>query len=145
MRRSDEGPRLYGPYEHGRKWHVQLVTGRGKSRKTRYRLFETRAEANAYIESGRDAAQGTTVRQAVDAFLERGRSRELAATTLERYEHHLWRLLGCPRTRTARSGGSSVVALSSTQRARTALATHTSAADRRPHVGTWCVSNACSR
>jgi len=89
--------RIYGPYEHGDTWRVHFVTGSGRrGRKTTYETFATRVAAEACITAARDEAQGVTVRHAVDAFLEVKRERGRESTTIENYEHRLWRLLGLP-------------------------------------------------
>lgn len=89
--------RAHGPYKHGNVWRVHFVSGSGRgNRATTYEKFATRAEAEACIAASRDEAQGVTVRQAVDRFLEHKRERGCVANTLENYEHRLWRLLGLP-------------------------------------------------
>lgn len=92
----EEGPKIYGPYEHGEQFRVHIVTGRGSSRKTTYQTYETRALADAFIAGARDEAQGVTVRAAVDLFIEKQRTRGNADTTIENYEHRLWMILGLP-------------------------------------------------
>lgn len=96
MRRSNE-PRIYGPYKHGDVWRNHYVTrdARGK-RKTEYSTHATRAAAEAELAGARDEAQGITVRMAVDAYLEKVRKRGREDSTIENYEHRLWRLLGLP-------------------------------------------------
>jgi integrase len=95
MRRAT-GPRYFGPYQHGEKWRVHVVTGSGRERKTACEAFTTRALAEAFIAGARDETKGVTVRQAVDSFLEYKRARGLEAATIESYENRLWRLLGLP-------------------------------------------------
>ena len=90
------GWRVNGPYKHGRKWRVVYTRGSGAARETEYDAFDTRAEADACIEGAVDVKQGFTIRKAVDAYLEAKRERGLAGTTIENYEHRLWRLLGLP-------------------------------------------------
>ena len=95
MRRSNEW-RVYGPQKHGRKWRLQYVRGSRATREVAYESFDTLAEAERGLAAARDEAQGVTVRMAVDMFLERIRARGRAASTIENYEHRLWRLLGLP-------------------------------------------------
>lgn len=83
-------PKLYGPYKHGDIWRVHIVTGSGGSRSTRYRSFATRELAEHYINSGRSAASGATVRNAVDALLADMRKEGLAESTIETAEFRLW-------------------------------------------------------
>jgi len=96
MRRNNE-PRAYGPYKHGDLWRNHYVSrGPGGKRQTDYTTHKTRSAAELELAGARDEAQGTTVRQAVDAYLERVRRRGRADSTVENYEHRLWRLLGLP-------------------------------------------------
>ena len=85
MRRHKDGVRVNGPYEHGDKWRVHEVTTCSGERTTRYRSYDTRAEAEADIAASRDVTQGVTVRMAVDMFLEKARKCGCAATTVENY------------------------------------------------------------
>ncbi len=93
MRRSNW--RVNGPYKHGNKWRVAFSRGSGRERETRYEVAATQAEAESIVAGARDESQGFTVRMAVDEFLEAKRP-NVEATTLENYEHRLWRLLGLP-------------------------------------------------
>lgn len=97
MRRHEDGVRIYGPYEHKRQWRVHIVTTSDGRRSTRYRSYPTREQAQAYIDTASEQAQGDTVRSAVDAFLEAKRKRGLADVTIESYEDRLARLLGLPK------------------------------------------------
>lgn len=92
MRRSDDW-RVYGPYKHGAKFRLHFTRGSGEQREAYYETFATRRDAELVLQGARDEAQGFTVRMAVDAFLEKKRERELAPSTIENYEHRLWRLL----------------------------------------------------
>ena len=96
MRRSNE-PRIYGPYEHGEQFRLHVVTGSGRGRKTIYRVYPTRDLAEAALIGARNQAQGTTVRQAVDAFRDNMRASGCGAGTVTTAEHRLWHLLGLPR------------------------------------------------
>lgn len=95
MRRSNE-PRIYGPYEHGDLWRLHVVTGSGKRRKTVYRSYPTRDLAEAALAGARSQAQGTTVKQAVDAVLEQMRTAGNAESTVETAEYRLWHFFGLP-------------------------------------------------
>lgn len=95
--RHHEGTRIYGPYEHKKCWRIHIVETSGGRRKTRYRSYKTLAEAEAYLDTAGQKAQGITLRMAVDRFLEAKRARELAGTTIENYEFRLRRLLGLDR------------------------------------------------
>lgn len=95
MRRSNE-PRIYGPYKHGDSWRLHVVTGSGGGRKTTYRSYSTRAEADAALAGARSQAQGTTVKQAVDALLEQMRAAGNAEGTVETAEYRLWHFFGLP-------------------------------------------------
>jgi len=90
-------PRIYGPEKHGNRWRIRVVTGRGSGRKTFYRSYPTRDLAEAAIGGAQQQAQGTTVRQAVNALLDQMRTKGLAASTIETAEHRLWHFFGLPR------------------------------------------------
>ncbi len=96
MRRSNE-PRIYGPYEHGEIWRLHVVTGSGGGRKTIYRVYPTRALAEAAVKGARDQAQGTTVSMAVKAFLEGRRASGCKESTILTAEYRLAHILGQPR------------------------------------------------
>jgi integrase len=100
MRPRRDGVKVYGPYERGNLWRVHVVTTSGGARTTAYESFDTLAEAEAFIDGARDEAQGVTLRMAVDEFVDEKKRSGLAATTIENYEHRLWRLLGLPKTAT---------------------------------------------
>lgn len=85
MRRI-EGARVNGPYEHGQLWRCR-ITGVDGAR--RYRTFETRAEAEGYAATFRNAAQAATVRASVDAFVAKATARGRTAGTVECYEQRL--------------------------------------------------------
>lgn len=99
MRRSNGGPRFYGPYKHGDKWRVHIVrtaiVDGERERTTTYAICDSRDEGVELVEGSREEAQGFTVRMAVDEFIEHKRP-NVESTTLENYEHRLWRLLGLP-------------------------------------------------
>lgn len=108
MRRG--GPRVNGPYKHGDRWRCHIVGADGKRR---YRSFETRAAAETYAASARDEAQGVTVTQSIDAFLDAKRAQGRAALTIEAYGTWLRILLApvLPRPlRAVRSRGSELYA-----------------------------------
>lgn len=92
MRRSNE-PRIYGPYQHGEQFRLHVVTGSGRGRKTVYRVYPTRDLAEAALAGARSQAQGTTVRQAYDAFIARMRERGLGDSTIETAEYRLEHIL----------------------------------------------------
>lgn len=96
MRRSNE-PRIYGPYKHRGQWRLHVVTGSGRGRKTVYRSYPTRELAEAALAGARSQAQGTTVKQAVDALLAQMRTNGLAATTIETNEYRLWHFFQLPQ------------------------------------------------
>ena len=84
-RHDDEEPRIYGPFEHGDRFRVHVVTRRGGKRTTTYKSFASRAYADAFIAGARDEAQGCTVTMAIDAYLaaptKRGREDSTIVTT----------------------------------------------------------------
>jgi len=87
-------PRINGPYKHGRKWRVQFTTGSGRDRSTTYKVFDTRAAAEACVDGARDEAQGVTVKMAVDQWLTEKRAAGLADVTIAGYRARLTALLG---------------------------------------------------
>lgn len=141
MRRKADGVRIYGPYEHGDKHRVHIVTTRGRKRTTRYEVFDTRDLADAWVDGASDEAQGNTVRAVVDEFIEYNRARGLVPATIENYEHRLWALLGLPgngarpiRWVAARGGD-----LYESSRAKRAADTHINGLNVGRMWGRWCV------
>lgn len=136
-----EGPKIYGPYEHGEQFRVHIVTGRGRSRKTTYQTYETRALADAFVAGARDEAQGVTVRAAVDLFIEKQRTRGNAASTIENYEHRLWMILGLPANaeRPLRWVVPRAAELYAATIGRRAADTHLNALSVAKRWGTFCV------
>jgi len=100
MRRT--GPRAHGPYKHGDRWRIHIVTSRGGTRSTRYESFDTRAEADAAIEAARDEKQGVTVSQAIEAWLDSKRARGRPEVTISTYRDMLARILGSVMSRPVR-------------------------------------------
>lgn len=96
MQRSNE-PRIYGPYKHRDQWRLHVVTGSGRGRTTTYRSYPTRDLAEAALAGARSQAQGTTVKNAVDALLEMKRANGLAASTVETDEYRLWHFFDLPK------------------------------------------------
>ena len=92
MRRSNEW-KVYGPYQHGRKWRLAYVRGSGDAREAHYETFDDRNEAEKTLAGSRDEAQGVTVKQAVEKFLAYKRTKALATATIDNYEFRLKRLL----------------------------------------------------
>jgi integrase len=95
VRRSNE-PRIYGPYQHGELWRLHVVTGSGRGRTTTYRSYPTRELAEAALAGARSQAQGTTVKQAVDALLAQMRLAGNADGTIDTAEYRLWHFFGLP-------------------------------------------------
>lgn len=94
--------RYNGPYKHGSKWRVAVITtGRG-TRKTEYETFPTRAEAERCIGAAYDEGQGITVSDAVAAFLETRVQRGRAASSLAAYEDRAKLIVGPLMTRPVR-------------------------------------------
>lgn len=87
------GPGIYGPYKHGQRFRLHVVTGSGRGRKTTYRTYATRALADAAKAGANDEARGITVIEAIKAFLEAARAKELADLTIVTYEQRLTTLL----------------------------------------------------
>lgn len=87
-------PRVFGPYKHGDKWRVHVVTRSGGKRTTAYETFATRAEADALIAGARDEAQGITVAHAVKAFLDSRRAKGRAESSVEAYRDRLEAMFG---------------------------------------------------
>lgn len=96
MRRSNE-PRIYGPYQHGDQWRLHVVTGSGRGRTTTYRSYPTRELAEAALAGARSQAQGTTVRDAIDALLAEMRKEGLAASTIRTNEYRLRHFFQLPK------------------------------------------------
>lgn len=90
-------PRIYGPYKHYDQWRIHVVTTSGGRRQTTYRSYPTRDLADAAISGARQQAQGTTVKQAVDALLDKMRSEGLAESTITTAEFRLWHFFQLPQ------------------------------------------------
>jgi integrase len=88
--------RIYGPYRHGDQWRLHIVRTRGGKRETAYDVYPSRELAEAALTGARDVTQGRTVRQAVDAYLDKLRSKEREPATIESAEDRLTVLLGLP-------------------------------------------------
>lgn len=101
-KQRSNGPRIYGPYEHGSGWRVHVVTRRGGKRTTVYKSFATRGEADAFITGARDEAQGVTVSNAVRDFLESKRAKKRAPSTIASAEDRLALILGSVMARPVR-------------------------------------------
>lgn len=139
MRTRQEGPRIHGPYKHGERFRVHIVTGSGKASETRYRSFAERAPAVAYAESARGEAQGRTVKGAIEAFCARKVELGRAAATIESYEDRLGMLLGPVRDRPLRSVAGRGEELYAAARIGRAADTHRNALSVGRQWGTWCV------
>ncbi len=87
-------PRVFGPYKHGDKWRVHVVTRSGGKRTTSYETFASRDLAEALVAGARDEAQGITVAAAVKAFLDDKRARGKAEKTLIAYANRLDAMVG---------------------------------------------------
>ena len=95
MRRSNE-TRIYGPYKHGDVWrNHHVVRGSDGKRKTLYDVYPTRELAEGALRGSRQA-QGVTVRQAINAYVERIRARGREGSTIASAEDRLWLILGLP-------------------------------------------------
>jgi integrase len=90
VRRDQPTTRIYGPYEHGRRWRVTLRSD-GASR---HRSFATRVEADAYIaEAEGQTRVEVSVSAAVELYAKSLADRGLRHATRARAENHLHRLL----------------------------------------------------
>lgn len=97
------GPGVYGPYKHGQRFRLHVVTGSGRRRKTTYRTYATWALADAAKAGATDEARGTTVSEAIKAFLDFKRAQGRADLTVLTYEQRLNGLLGDCMNRPVRS------------------------------------------
>lgn len=88
--RREYREKAYGPYEHRRRWRVEIV---GANRARRRRSFATYAAAAAYISIFEAETDGRTVSAAVDLYVAHLRARGLADTTIETTEYRLRGLL----------------------------------------------------
>ncbi len=96
MRRSNEA-RIYGPYKHGTVWRNHVVRRSGGKRTTAYDVYPTRELAEAALSGARSQAQGTTVKQAVDALLAQMRTAGNGDGTIETAEYRLAHFFGLPK------------------------------------------------
>jgi integrase len=138
-RAPGDEPRIHGPYQHGDRFRVHVVTRSGGRRSTVYRSFETRELAEAFAAGARDEAQGRTVRQAIDAFIAAKRAKGLAASTIESYEDRLEMLLGPIAARPIRAViGRGAELYAAAQEGRRPD-THRNALVMGKSWGAWCV------
>lgn len=147
MRRT--GPRVDGPYKHGHRWRIHIVTSRGGKRSTRYESFDTRAEADAAAEAARDERQGITVKMAVEAWLQSKRDKGRPEYTIETYRDMLDRMLGTVTQRPLRyllGRGAELYALARVCPPGHRMAghpraadTHRNSLDRAREFGRFCV------
>lgn len=94
-RRSDNRPRIYGPYKHGEIWRVHVVTRDARGRRSAvYKKCDTRQEAERWISTARDEAQGLTVSQAVEQFLAAKAARGRPPQTIRTYRDVLATIVG---------------------------------------------------
>lgn len=89
--------RVYGPYRHRNRWRVEFVGADGQRAR---QSFETEGEAAAFAAEERARLEGLQVSDAIAAYLEDGRARELRASTLASTGHRLRTLLQADRGRT---------------------------------------------
>lgn len=129
--------RIHGPYKHGARWRVILVSADGSRRR---RTFETRAAAEAYVEHARGETQsGRTVSAAIEAFLEAKRTKGVAAATLESYEDRLAALLADVGGRPVRHLVGRGVELYAAAQVERAADTHRNALVVGKQLGRWLV------
>lgn len=149
MRRPGTGRRVHGPYQHGNKSRILIVTLSGGKRTTRYESFDTRAEAEAAIAGAQDVAQGVTVSMAMEAWLEMKRAKGLGANTVDTYRGMLERILGTAMKRPVRylrHRGEELYLRAQVYPAGHARAgqsravdTHRNSLERAVEFGEWCV------
>jgi integrase len=85
-----KGLRIYGPYKHGGRW--RLVVRRGS--RTNYEAYDSREIAEAVKARLEEAADGLTVADAVDRYIEHKERLGLRETTTDTSRYKLRRLLG---------------------------------------------------
>lgn len=138
--RRDQGPKIYGPYEHGDQWRVHIVTrGSGERRETTYSSYPTRALAEAFIAGARDQAQGRTVSDAVTAFLESKRAKGRKESTIESAEDRLHMMLGSVMHRPLRHVLGRGAELYAAAQVGRAADTHRNGLNVAKDFGRWCV------
>src|SRR5262249_55722485 len=98
MRRSNEPRiRIYGPRKHGNLWRLQVVTSFGGGRRqTSYLVYPTRAQAESALKGAQDENDGVTVRQAVNALLDKMRAEGLAEVSITTNEYRLVHFFNLP-------------------------------------------------
>jgi integrase len=138
-------PRVNGPYKHGRKWRIQFTRGSGVSRETSYETFATEAAAEAGYAAATDAAQGVTVKAAMEQYLAECKARGLAETTLSNYEDRLQCLLGPVLGRPVRSVLSRAAELYAATWAGRSADTHRHGLVVGRLWGRWCVKHGLLR
>jgi integrase len=86
--RRRTGERIHGPYQHGNRWRIIVVSGEGARRPI---SAATRAEAETAKASLLKEISGRTMRDAMVDYLAAGKARGLAKATTDRAEFHLKR------------------------------------------------------
>lgn len=89
--RTTPGDRAYGPYQHGNRWRVVVVTADG-GRATR--SCESFAEAEEIIAAVTAITAGGRLHEAADAYERACLDRGLRTSTVTRARYHLERVLG---------------------------------------------------
>lgn len=94
--RTTPGDRAYGPYAHGNRWRVVVVTADG-GRATR--SCESFAEAEEIVAAVTAITTGGRLGEATDAYERAGLDRGLRPSTMTRARYHLERVLGLAANR----------------------------------------------
>jgi len=81
----NEGPQIYGPYKHGKKWRVVVISGSAQVA----RSYSTEAEAIAVKKRTQEISLSITVESIVHDYIAHLGSRGLAASTVRTVEYRL--------------------------------------------------------
>lgn len=130
---------VHGPYKHGKKFRVHFVTGSGDARTTAYETFATRTAAQACIDGARDEAQGTTVGQAIEMFLDAKRVAGVLPGTVDAYDAWLLTLLEPILTRPVRAAATRGEELYRATQGDRRADTHRNFLGAGRRWGKWCV------
>lgn len=93
----DDEERIYGPHQHGKIWRIHIVTRRLRGgRKTIYKKFAKREDAERWLAGARDEAQGITLKMGAAQFIAKQRANGNAESTLGLYVYRLRAILDLP-------------------------------------------------
>lgn len=140
MRTTNDGPRIYGPYQHGKRWRLEIRRGGGKD----YESFETKEDAEGVKAALERRATGLSIEDAVEQFVKVKQARGLKSTTTSTTRHKLRALFGLKDGKTggpiAALNAAKAAALYKALQAEVAVDTHRNTLMEARGFGSWAVT-----